>query len=383
MTKRSKNVNLIINVIGVDFNKHKIKMPYKDLKKKEAPVKRAETAKIVEEVEEVEKVEEIKEVENVRAEEVKEEIADEAATTAEKTENSDVILMPPVPVSMPVPEEKELDQTEQLEQEQSQEKQEEAAATASPTVSVSLKSKIASLFSFASGFSFNFRELIQKYQKLKQKLKPKIKDRHKGFSLIEVAIAIVVIGLVVGLSLKGKELIHTAKVNSVIDQVNSFRIATQMFTEKYGAMPGDFADAKNSIDDSLENGKGVGLISSLDDAKRFWSHLTKAGMLTVELMGGFPVSKLGGYYSVSSDINENDGLWLVLTRGTADNKSFSGIISQEDAAIIDKKYDNGDPSSGDIRTKKVEGNSGKPAAIGKKYDPKSKSKNCVIMFKLW
>lgn len=209
--------------------------------------------------------------------------------------------------------------------------------------------------------------------------------RHKsgGFSLIEVAIAIVVIGLVVGLSLKGKELIHTAKVNSVADQVNTVRVATHMFTEKYGAIPGDFTDAKNSIDGSLENGTGSGNISTLDDARRFWSHLTKSGLLSMEMSNGFPVSKLGGYYSVSSQIDGQYGLWIVLTRGTTDNQNFSGIVSQEEAHMVDKKYDNGDPSSGEIRTQKIDGESGKPKSIGSKYDLKSKIKNCIMMFKLW
>lgn len=335
MTRRTKNVNLIANVIGVDFNKHKIKTPYKDLKSSK---KRAQKGN---------------QQENETSSRVE-------VTEKNSMENNDIILLPPVPAEVLVEKLEEFQEEIPIESERKQ-----------VLITAPSKDEATSFFSFNS----NVFKLIRKY------FKPK--NIHKGFSLIEVAIAIVVIGLVVGLSLKGRELIHTAKVNSVIDQVNSFRVATQMFTEKYGSMPGDFSDAKNSIDESLENGNGSGLISSLDDAKRFWSHLTKSGFLTAEFVAGFPVSKLGGYYSVSSDINENDGLWLVLTRGTSDNKSFSGIISQEDAATIDKKYDNGDPSSGDIRTKKIEGNVAKPTDIGKKYDAKSKAKNCVIMFKLW
>lgn len=332
MSKKSKNVNLIINVIGVDFSKHKIKMPYKDLKKKGEEVDKTEIGKLLE------------------------------TKGTVKTDKSDDVI--PLPSAT----------GEAIVKEEEREKHEEILETSREKLSVpQFRAKLASFFSFNS--NFNFCKLTRRCFNFR--------DRNKGFSLIEVAIAIVVIGLVVGLSLKGKELIHTAKVNSVIDQVNTFRIAAQMFTEKYGSMPGDFADAKNSIDESLENGKGNGLISSIDDARRFWSHLTRSGLLTTELFGGFPVSKLGGYYSVSSEINENDGLWLILTRGTPDNKSFSGVVSQEDAVVIDRKYDNGDPSSGDIRTKKIEGNSAKPTDIGKRYDSKSRAKNCVIMFKLW
>lgn len=361
MSKRIKNVNLIGNVLGVDFNKHKIKMPYKNLKKNQDKdlkknLKKEEKEKLKEESKGDDKEKKVEEKTETITQESKGAEEGGIAERAEEAKSSKTLEISEESASSSC-----------------------SPGTSSPKMFVK-RSKLASLFS--AGFCFcwplyhYFRENLQKYFK--------IRNRHKGFSLIEVAIAIVVIGLVVGLSLKGKELIHTAKVNSVIDQVNAFRVATQMFTEKYGAIPGDFMDAKNSIDESLENGQGTGLISSLDDAKRFWSHLTKSGLLTAELVGGFPVSKLGGYYSVSTEANDNDGLWLVLTRGTSDNKSFLGVISQEDASVIDKKYDNGDPSSGDIRTKKVEGSSAStPSSLGKQYDPKNKAKNCVIMFKLW
>lgn len=208
-----------------------------------------------------------------------------------------------------------------------------------------------------------------------------IKSAKKGFSLIEVAIAIVVIGLVVGLGLKGKELIHTAKLNSVVEQVNAFRMATQMFTDKYSAIPGDFNNAKEMIDSSLENGAGISSVTSVADAKRFWKHLVASGLLSIELVNGFPVSKLGGYYSVSTNVGGHDGAWIILSKGTSNNSSFLGIISQEDAYVIDKKYDNGIPSSGEIRTLRVSGNN--LVSIGQKYDLKSKKADCIIMFRLW
>ena len=67
-----------------------------------------------------------------------------------------------------------------------------------------------------------------------------IREKEKGFSLIEVAITIVIVGLVTSLTLKGKEPIHKTKLNSFVDQANSFRMATQMLMEKYSTMPGDF-----------------------------------------------------------------------------------------------------------------------------------------------
>lgn len=206
-----------------------------------------------------------------------------------------------------------------------------------------------------------------------------LKNKTKGFSLIEVAIAIVIIGLVASFTLKGKELIHTAKLNSIAEQVNSFKVAIQMFVDKYGAMPGDFATANEMIAQGLENGSGNGSIKTIGDAKRFWKHLVASGVLSIELINGYPISKLGGFYSVSSEIQGHEGTWLILSNGTSNNSSFKGILSQENAYYIDKKNDTGDPSTGEIRTL----NAQNMTSIGHKYDIKNKNKDCIIMFKIW
>jgi prepilin-type N-terminal cleavage/methylation domain-containing protein len=204
---------------------------------------------------------------------------------------------------------------------------------------------------------------------------------NRGFSLIEVAIAIVVIGLIVSFALKGKELIHTAKLNAVFDQVESFKIATQMFVEKYGDIPGSLSNAKEMIDDSLENGNGSGAISSTDDAKRFWSHLRASGLLTLELINGYPSSKIGGFFFVSSSVPNCDGVWIILTMTTNGLSGLKGAISQEDAYRIDRKSDTGNPSYGEIRAFKATSSGMTP--IEQKYDIKNKNKDCILMFKIW
>ena len=130
-------------------------------------------------------------------------------------------------------------------------------------------------------------------------MKLTLRSKNKGFSLIEVAIAIVVIGLIVGFTIKGKELVHTAKLNATVEQVNSFKIAMHMFVEKYGALPGDLSNAKKEISESINDGRGTGEISSIDDAKRFWEHLVAAGLIAVDLSATsfLPACKLGGHYS--------------------------------------------------------------------------------------
>lgn len=209
-----------------------------------------------------------------------------------------------------------------------------------------------------------------------------LKKVNKGFSLVEIAIAVLVISLIATFSLKGKELIRTARLRAVIEQVETFRIAANSFAEKYGAIPGDLQNAKELISESLENGSGSGEILSKEDAKRFWSHLSKSGLISTELVNGYPVSKIGGYFSVSSNINGKPGTWLVLSKGTGDNRSFSGIMTTESAYYIDRSMDNGLPTEGDVQILKGQYASGE-CIVGSKYNFKNKNEDCVLLFRIW
>ena len=60
-----------------------------------------------------------------------------------------------------------------------------------------------------------------------------------GFTLVELAIALVIIGLVLGMTFKGRELIDGAKVKSVQAQYGKISAAMNIFFEKYGFYPGD------------------------------------------------------------------------------------------------------------------------------------------------
>jgi prepilin-type N-terminal cleavage/methylation domain-containing protein len=69
----------------------------------------------------------------------------------------------------------------------------------------------------------------------------KVRDskRGKGFTLIELAIALVIIGVIVGSILKGQDLINSAKVKRFVDDLKGIETAIWTFYDKKGRLPGD------------------------------------------------------------------------------------------------------------------------------------------------
>lgn len=209
----------------------------------------------------------------------------------------------------------------------------------------------------------------------------KFKRPSIGFSLIEVAIAVVVIGIITGFALKGRDLLQTVKLRSVISQVNTIKIATQIFIDRYGVFPGALVNANEILGENVPNGTGNSSLSQKEDAIRFWQQLSAAGIITLSTNAGFPTNKLGGIFTVSSEIDAYPGTWIILCGSTEDNKNFTGIITPEEAAFIDKECDTGDPTTGDVHVLKAS-NATSDCVSGNKYNYKNKSKDCVLLFKL-
>jgi prepilin-type N-terminal cleavage/methylation domain-containing protein len=64
-----------------------------------------------------------------------------------------------------------------------------------------------------------------------------------AFTLIELSVVLVIIGLIVGGILVGQELVHQAQIRAVVSQEVQFQTATATFREKYQCLPGDCANA--------------------------------------------------------------------------------------------------------------------------------------------
>ena len=123
--------------------------------------------------------------------------------------------------------------------------------------------------------------------------------RASGFTLIEIAIVLVIIGLLLGGVLKGQELITGARVRNLISQQDGVKAAFFGFQDRYRALPGDYASADSSINCSPAciNGNGNGRIESptitpagIYEDLQAWSHLTGAGFLNGSYSAGSGVT---------------------------------------------------------------------------------------------
>jgi prepilin-type N-terminal cleavage/methylation domain-containing protein len=177
-------------------------------------------------------------------------------------------------------------------------------------------------------------------------------DRNSGFTLIEVSIVLVIIGLIVGGILAGNELVRTAKVRSMIKEVNQLATAVNAFRGKYNCLPGDCRNATQffgtAADCYLEmdstgtcNGDGDGLILT----SNFWSggehvwmghQLKLAGLTDLPLSqpnnltvqnSGYPIF-LPGKNVLGSNVEKNIGYTIApMLDGWIDSSGSPGMCS--------------------------------------------------------
>lgn len=71
--------------------------------------------------------------------------------------------------------------------------------------------------------------------------------RHRGFTLVELAIVMTIVGLLIGGVLKGEELVNNARVKRMIKDFQSISAAHRTFNDQYSMYPGDMANAQSRL----------------------------------------------------------------------------------------------------------------------------------------
>lgn len=190
------------------------------------------------------------------------------------------------------------------------------------------------------------------------------RTKNRGFTLIEIAIVLVIIGLLLGGVLKGQELINNARVKSFANDFRNIPVYVYAYQDRFRAIPGDDQQANTHVNGvnattpagSLNNGQINGAWNSAtntDESCLFWSHIRLANLApgtTVAACGAagyYPVNASGGQIGVQSSNGFN-----LITLPTAMTGTYiicSANISGQFVLQLDTLLDDGNPATGSMR----------------------------------
>ncbi len=144
---------------------------------------------------------------------------------------------------------------------------------------------------------------------MKRFLRSIVTKKALAFSLVEIGVGLLIIGVLVGAVLKGKDLLDSAKLYSITKDFQNIKHSVFAYQETYQYLPGDDPKA-NRFGDTITPGNGDQKITG-PESIQVWVHLKAAGLWKNQ---DSPTSKLGGIYSLSTTIDGQH--WIILSLNT-------------------------------------------------------------------
>ena len=194
--------------------------------------------------------------------------------------------------------------------------------------------------------------------------------RQTGFTLVEIAIVLVIVGLLLGGVVKGQELINSAKVKNFAADFRNVPLFIYGYQDKFRALPGDDPSVATTHLGAAVNGvtvvaatspsgrQGNGMIDGAwnsttvgDESILFWQHVRLAGMAAgptaaptaATLKDFLPKNAEGNIIGITAGANSPiiglGGTYIVCSQG----------ILGKHAKPLDIQLDDGDPATGSLR----------------------------------
>jgi len=177
-----------------------------------------------------------------------------------------------------------------------------------------------------------------------------MKRQQAGFTLVEIAIVLVIIGLLLGGILKGQEMITSGRAKSVINDLKAVSVAYYSYQDRYRAVPGDDLTAATKLNGAV-NGGGNGAIAGVfnavaapaaaNESNNFWQHTRMAGFMSGLATAAAalpPPNSLGGVVGIED-----------LAYGLAGAMACASLVPMAMAQSIDTTVDDGNRTTGDFR----------------------------------
>jgi prepilin-type N-terminal cleavage/methylation domain-containing protein len=171
----------------------------------------------------------------------------------------------------------------------------------------------------------------------------------KGFTLVEIAIVLVIIGLLLGGILKGQEMITQAKIKNTIADFSGVSAAYFGYQDRYRATPGDDKDASRwgvgaTPGDGDRKLSGLYNGAATDESLLWWDHLRRAGFVA-----GSGTTNPQNAFAGILGVQAGNGAGAAVFGDMTQILLCSTRLPDKVAISVDVQMDDGKPDKGFVR----------------------------------